>query len=142
MNVVNLVGRLGRDPELRQTTSGKATATLSVATDRRVKRGEQWEKVADWHQVVVWDRQAENVAKFLSKGSELAVSGRLQTRKWQDKDGKDRYSTEVVAHSVEFIGGRSGAGEQRQQSGGYSGGRTQQQSGYGSQSGGDADIPF
>ena len=118
VNKVMILGNLGQDPELRNTTSGKAVGTLRVATtdiwnDASGTRQERTE----WHSIVVWGRDAENCQKYLSKGRSVYVEGRLQTRKWQDKEGRDRYSTEIVADRVQFIGGSGGAG------GGGGGGR-------------------
>jgi single-strand DNA-binding protein len=110
VNKVIILGNLGRDPELRHTASSKAVATLRVATNEvwNDASGERQERT-EWHTVVVWGRQAENCAQYLTKGRSVYVEGRLQTRKWQDKEGHDRYSTEIVADRVQFVGG-SGAG--------------------------------
>lgn len=111
LNKVMLLGRLGADPELRYTQSGQAVCTFNVATSERFKSGEEWQERTEWHRVVVWGRQGENAAEYLAKGREVFVEGRLQTRKWQDKSGVDRYTTEVVANNVQFLGGkREGAG--------------------------------
>lgn len=116
INTVHLVGRLGRDPEMRTTASGMAIASLSVATDRW-KKDEG--KVTDWHRVKAFGRQAESISRYLSKGSEVAVVGRLETSSY-DKDGERRYVTEVIADRVAFIGGRSDrAPQQPAPSGGY-----------------------
>jgi single-strand DNA-binding protein len=110
VNKAIVLGNLGRDPELRHTQSGKAVCQLNVATTETWtdQSGERQEKT-EWHRIVVWGRQAENCDKYLSKGRSVYVEGRIQTRKWQDKDGADRYSTEIVADRVQFIGGGSGA---------------------------------
>lgn len=107
MNKVILFGNLTRDPELKSLPSGQSVATFSVATNRRVKKDEQWTDVPEYHNVVVWGRQAETSAQYLKKGSQALVEGRLQTRSW-DKDGQKHYRTEVVAESVTF--GRAGQG--------------------------------
>jgi single-strand DNA-binding protein len=108
VNKVILVGNLGKDPELHTTAGGTQVATLRIATSYHHKEhGEQTE----WHQVVVFGRTAENVGRYLSKGRQVYVEGRLQTRKWQDKDGNDRYTTEIVGDQVHFLGG--GKGEER-----------------------------
>ena len=117
VNKVILVGRLGQDPELRYTASGTAVCNLSLATGEFYKdqNGERHEKT-EWHRVVVWDRQAENCSKFLNKGSQIFVEGRLQTRSWEDKNGQKRYTTEVTANNVQFLGGNQagvGAGGER-----------------------------
>jgi len=99
------VGNLGADPELRYTTSGKPVGDLRIATSRRFTNG-AGEKQEDtqWHRVVVWGKQAESCQKYLSKGRQVYVEGRLQTRQWTDKDGNKRYTTEVVAERVQFLG--------------------------------------
>lgn len=107
MNKVILFGNLTKDPELRSTPSGQAVATIRLATNRRVKKDDQWQDVPEYHTVVVWGRQAETSAQYLKKGSQVLVEGRLQTRSWE-KDGQKRYATEVVSESVTF--GR-GAGQ-------------------------------
>lgn len=111
VNKAIILGNLGRDPELRHTPGGKAVATLRIATNEvwTDQSGERQERT-EWHTVVVWGRQAENCNQYLKKGRSVYIEGRLTTRKWQDKDGKDRYSTEIVADRVQFIGGGSGGG--------------------------------
>lgn len=101
MNRVVLVGRLVKDPELRYTQSGIAVANFTLAVNRRfAKEGDQQ---ADFIQCVVWNKVAENVAKYLTKGSQVAIEGRIQTSSYEDKDGVKRYKTEVVAENVEFL---------------------------------------
>lgn len=111
VNKAIILGNLGRDPELRHTPGGKAVATLRVATNEvwTDQSGERQERT-EWHTIVVWGRQAENCNQYLKKGRTVYVEGRLSTRKWQDKEGKDRYTTEIVADRVQFIGGGSGGG--------------------------------
>jgi single-strand DNA-binding protein len=125
VNHVILIGNLGQDPELRSTGGGQSVASLRLATTDRYKdkSGEMQERT-EWHTITVWGRDAENVGKFCKKGKQLYIEGRLQTRKWQDKDGKDRYTTEVVAEKVKFLGGggQSDGGGERSQGGGRSGG--------------------
>lgn len=108
VNRVQLIGNLGADPELRNA-GGTAVADLRLATTRKWtdKSGAAKEET-QWHRVVVWGRQAESCAKYLSKGRQVYVEGRLQTREWDDKDGKKRWTTEVVANDVQFLGGRGG----------------------------------
>ena len=107
VNKVILIGNLGQDPEMRSTASGTAVANLRLATaDRRKDRDGNWTDHTEWHTVVAFGRTAENVAQYCRKGKQLFVEGRLQTRKWQDRDGRDRYSTEIVADNVRFLGGR------------------------------------
>ena len=102
MNKVFLIGRLSRDPELRHTTSGMAVCQINVAISRPVSQGRDPE--TDFINVVVWNKQAENVAKYLSKGRQIAVEGRIQTRNYDNNEGKRTYVTEVIASNVEFLG--------------------------------------
>ncbi len=114
MNKVFLIGRLSRDPELRHTTSGMAVCQINVAISRRVGQGKEPE--TDFINVVVWDKQAENVSKYLAKGRQVAVEGRIQTRSYDNNEGKRTYVTEVVATNVEFLGSASDNSNQRQSS--------------------------
>lgn len=113
LNKVQLIGHLGKDPELRQ--AGQApVANFSIATTERWKNkdGEKQEKT-EWHRIVVWRALAETCDRYLGKGSKVYIEGKIQTRKWQDNDGNDRYTTEVVAHNVVFLDSkkdRAGAG--------------------------------
>jgi single-strand DNA-binding protein len=102
MNKVFLIGRLSRDPELRHTTSGTAVCQINVAISRPVAQGT--EPQTDFINVVVWNKQAENVAKYLAKGRQIAVEGRIQTRNYDNNEGKRTYVTEVIASNVEFLG--------------------------------------
>ncbi len=106
VNRAIIVGNLGADPELRYTQNQTAVATLNIATTetRTDANGEKQEQT-EWHRIVVWGRQAENCSKFLAKGRQVYVEGRLQTRSWDDKDGVKRYTTEIVAQNVQFLGG-------------------------------------
>jgi single-strand DNA-binding protein len=119
LNKVMLIGNLGKDPELRHTASGTAVATFSIATSERFKNKQtnEWEKKTEWHNVVLWDKQATLAGQYLTKGSTIYLEGRLQTRKWQDKNGNDRYTTEIVGNSLEFL---SSKGEGARSSGGDS----------------------
>jgi single-strand DNA-binding protein len=109
VNKVILVGNLGRDPEIRYTQSGSALTNLNMATTRqwRDQNGEQQEHT-DWHRVVMFGRLAEIASQYLRKGSQIYVEGRLQTRKFQDQQGNDRYITEVVANEMQMLGGGGG----------------------------------
>ena len=104
LNKVMIIGRLGRDPEVRYTQSGSPVTTLSIATDESFtdREGNRTERT-EWHRVVVFQRAAETCAQYLSKGSLVYVEGKLQTRKWQDQNGQDRYSTEIKADRVQFL---------------------------------------
>ena len=99
MNTVNLIGRLARDPELRFTASGKAVATFSVAVNRPFSKTNE----ADFFNIVVWGRSAENCANYLAKGRLVGIEGRLQSRSYETKTGERRYVTEIVANQVEFL---------------------------------------
>jgi len=111
VNKVILVGNLGRDPETRYTTSGDAVTNIRVATTDtwKDKNGEKQERT-EWHTVVFFGRQAEIAGEYLKKGRQVYVEGRLQTRKWQDKEGQDRYTTEIVADRMQMLGSREGSG--------------------------------
>ncbi|MEO1816150.1 MAG: single-stranded DNA-binding protein [Acetobacterium sp.] len=102
MNKVILVGRLTRDPEVKNTTTGKAVATFTLAVDRRFKN-KDGQKEADFVPIVVWGKQAEFAGQYLSKGSQIGVSGRLQVRSYDAQDGQRRYVTEVVADEINFL---------------------------------------
>ncbi len=117
INKVILIGNLGRDPEVRYTPNGAAVCNVSVATTRNWKDKNSGDKVeeTEWHRVVFYDRLAEIAGEYLKKGRPVYVEGRLKTRKWQDKDGKDNYTTEIVAEQMQLLGGREGGG------GGYGG---------------------
>ena len=125
LNKVMLIGRLGADPDVRYMPSGGAVATLSLATSRRWKdrqTGERREET-EWHRVVLFNRLAEIAGEYLKKGSQAYIEGHIRTRKWQGQDGQDRYTTEIVADSMNMLDSRSGGtsefgGEQAQ--GGYS----------------------
>ena len=112
VNKVILVGNLGADPETRYMPSGDAVTNLRLATNESWKdkqTGETRDKT-EWHNVVMFRRLAEVAAEYLRKGSQVYVEGKLQTRKWQDRDGNDRYTTEIVADEMQMLGGRGGGG--------------------------------
>ena len=114
INKVILVGNLGRDPEIRYTPSGAAVANITVATSDSWKdkqTGETQERT-EWHRIVFFNRLAEIAGEYLKKGSQIYVEGRLQTRKWQDQSGQDRYTTEIVGNEMQMLGGRGGGGGQ------------------------------
>jgi single-strand DNA-binding protein len=150
VNKVILVGRLGADPDMRYTPSGQGVCELRLATNESWtdKNGQRQERT-EWHRIVVWGKRAEICSKYLSKGREVYIEGRIQTRQYDDKDGNKRYMTEVIAQDVQFLGGggREGApGRGRgddgppppsdAELGGYGGG------GGGGGGGPDDDIPF
>jgi len=112
VNKVILIGHLGADPETRAMPSGTTVANLRIATSESWKdrqTGEQQERT-EWHRVALFGRLAEIAAEYLRKGSQVYIEGSLRTRKWQDKQGNDRYSTEIVATDMQMLGGRPGAG--------------------------------
>ena len=136
VNKVILVGNLGRDPELRYTKNGQAVANFSVATSEswNSRDGSGREERTEWHRVVAWAKTAELCAQYLSKGRTVYVEGSLRTREWEDREGNKRQTTEVHAQTVQFIGGRGGAGR---------GGETQRsEAGLGDPSPSEDDIPF
>ena len=109
VNKVILVGNLGADPDMKYTPSGQAVCELRLATNEswNDKNGQKQEKV-EWHRVVVWGKRAEVCSKYLSKGRQIYVEGRIQTRTYDDKQGQKRYITEIVANDVQFLGGKGG----------------------------------
>lgn len=146
VNKVILVGHLGADPELRYTPSGQGVCELRLATSEswNDKNGQKQERT-EWHRVVVWGKRAEICSKYLNKGRQVFVEGRLQTRSYDDKEGNKRYTTEIIANDVQFLGGGKGEGASR------SGGGTDapppmndDAGGFGGYNGGspDDDIPF
>ncbi|MFT5643687.1 MAG: single-strand DNA-binding protein [Janthinobacterium sp.] len=112
VNKVIIVGNLGRDPEMRYMPSGDAIANIAVATSYKSKdrnTGEQKE-LTEWHRISFFGKMAEVVGQYMKKGSSIYVEGRLQTRKWTDKDGVEKYATDIVAENMQMLGGRQGAG--------------------------------
>src|SRR5215218_9402977 len=155
VNKVILVGNLGRDAELRYTPGGAPVATLNLATTEvwNDKTSGQKQEKTEWHRIVLWGKSAESLSEYLTKGKQIYIEGRLQTRKWQDKDGNDKYTTEIRGDRIVLLGGGGGGGM------GGGGGRPQQRgAGAGAGSGGgggehepmgepiseltDDDIPF
>ena len=155
VNKVILVGNLGADPDLRHTPGGATVCELRLATNESWtdKSGQRQDRT-EWHRIVVWGKLAELCKKFLSKGRQAYVEGRLRTRSWDDKEGNKRYITEIVANDVQFLGGREGGGGGRGGSDGpppaepdygYGGGGGGGGYGGGNDFGGggpDDDIPF
>jgi single-strand DNA-binding protein len=148
VNKVILVGNLGADPDIKYMPSGSAIANVNLATSRSWKdknSGEQRDQT-EWHRVVFFDRLAEIVGEYLKKGSQVYVEGRLQTRKWQDKQGVDRYSTEIVAHEMQMLGSRGGEGASSANFGG--GGQVREQASQAAPASAppepefDDDVPF
>jgi single-strand DNA-binding protein len=112
VNKVIIVGNLGRDPEVRYTPNGSAVCNVSVATTRSWKSKESGDKSeeTEWHRVVFYDKLAEIAGEYLKKGRSVYVEGRLKTRKWQDKDGAEKYTTEIIATDMQMLGSREGMG--------------------------------
>jgi len=111
VNKAIILGNLGADPELRYTSGGQAVTELRIATNRKWQgKDGNLQEDTQWHRVVVWGKQAEQCKEYLAKGRQAYVEGRLQTRAWEDRDGNKRYTTEIVAQQVLFLGGRGGAG--------------------------------
>lgn len=157
VNKVIVLGRLGQDPDVRATASGTQVVNLNVATNELGPPDDQGNRqdLTEWHRIVIFGRMAENAATYLRKGSQVYIEGRLQTRKWQDQSGSERYSTEIVAREMQFIGGRGDGGTAQQgtgsqpQSGGFGGNQPQggfgggqpQQGGFGGQQQGQRSAP-
>jgi len=121
LNKVMLIGNLGKDPEVRYTAGGTAVASFSLATSEKFKgKTGEWEEKTEWHNITLWARLAEIAGEYLSKGKTVYIEGRLQTRKWQDKEGKDRYTTEIVGEKMQMLSGKGEGGGSN--SGGNSGG--------------------
>ena len=112
VNKVMIVGRLGNDPELKTLSSGSHVCNFSIATSERWtdKEGQKQEKT-EWHRIVTWGRQAELCGKYLSKGRQIFIEGRLQTRTWEDQQGQKRYTTEIVCSNVQFLGSAQNANQ-------------------------------
>ena len=128
VNKVIIVGNLGRDPEVRYTPNGSAVCNVSVATTRSWKNKDSGDKneETEWHRVVFYDKLAEIAGEYLKKGRSVYVEGRLKTRKWQDKDGAEKYTTEIIATDMQMLGSREGMGggaEEGGRSSGYGGER-------------------
>jgi single-strand DNA-binding protein len=153
VNKVILIGNLGRDPETRYTTGGDAVTTLNIATSEqwKDKSGEKQERT-EWHRVVLFARLAEIAGEYLKKGRSVYIEGRLQTRKYTDKDGVEKYSTEIVADRMQLLGGREGSGGSGGEvefAGAATGGGTRREPAATAKGGGkkntedfDDDIPF
>ncbi|MEQ6918696.1 single-stranded DNA-binding protein [Halomonas aquatica] len=141
INKVILIGNLGQDPEVRFTPSGTAVANLNLATTDTWmdKQSGQRQERTEWHRVVLFNKTAEIAQQYLKKGSKVYIEGRLQTRKWQDQNGQDKYSTEIVANDMQMLDGRGDGGGQQagmppqggqpQQGGGFGGNQPPQQGG-------------
>jgi single-strand DNA-binding protein len=152
VNKVILVGNLGRDAELRYTPGGAPVATLNLATTEvwNDKASGQKQEKTEWHRIVLWGKSAESLSEYLTKGKQIFVEGRLQTRKWQDKDGNDKYTPEIRADRITLLGGGGGGGAamgggnrpQRSASAGAGGGADHEPMGEPISELTDDDIPF
>jgi single-strand DNA-binding protein len=152
INKVILIGNLGADPEVRYTQAGLPVASFRIATsERRKGQDGQMQEQSEWHSIVAWDKLAEICSEYLHKGMRVYIEGKLQTRKWQDKDGHDRWTTEIIARDMKMLtpkggegGGYSGdpgpAAGGTPSSGGYDGGGGSYSSGSGGGTG--SDVPF
>jgi len=131
LNKVMLIGNLGADPETRFTQDGTCVCNLRLATTEKFKSrdGNQQERT-EWHRIVMWGRLGEIANQYLSKGSRVYIEGKIETRKWQDRDGNDKYTTEIRANEMKMLGGGSGSSNQ-------GGGGQRQSGGYSNQSGND-----
>jgi len=136
LNKVMLIGSLGADPELRQTSSGQSVCEMRIATNESWfdKAANERKDRTEWHRLIIWGKVGENCAKYLSKGKRVYVEGRIQTREWEDKDGNKRWTTEIVANNVQFLSSKGEGGAQRSSGGGTSSG--------GGSSFDDGEIPF
>jgi single-strand DNA-binding protein len=125
LNKVMLIGNLGKDPEVRFTASGQAVASFSLATSEKFKgKSGDWEERTEWHNITLWGKLAEIAGEYLSKGKTIYVEGRLQTRKWQDKSGNDRYTTDIVGDKMQML---SAKGERSSSTSGSSAGMSSMQ---------------
>lgn len=121
LNSVHLIGRLGKDPESRQSNNGTTVTSLTLATSDRYKdKSGEWQEKTEWHNLVSFGNRADAMARYLKKGSQVYIEGGLQTRSWDDKDGVKRYTTEIVVHDFQFLDSKASnhtEGEQQDSSG-------------------------
>ena len=110
INKVILIGNLGADPEVRYTQNGTAVTNFRLATTEKFKQNDEWKEQTEWHRVVAFRRLGEICGEYLSKGSKVYIEGRLQTRKWEDRDGNARYTTEIVAREMKMLSARGAGG--------------------------------
>lgn len=143
LNKVMLIGNLGKDPEVRYTASGQAVASFSIATSEKFKnKSGEWEERTEWHRITLWGKQAEIAGEYLAKGRTVFIEGRLQTRKWTDRDGNEKYSTEIVGERMQMLGGKgesNGGGTARRSEPAHGGDQTVS---YDDPPYQDDDIPF
>lgn len=147
VNKVILIGFLGKDPEIRHTQSNVPVANLSVATSEswKDKQTDEWQEKTEWHRVTAWRHLAERAEKYLRKGKQVYIEGKLETRKWQDQNGQDRYTTEIVAIQLQLLGKKDDEqGGQQSSNGGFGppSGQAQNQNQNGPPVADDDDLPF
>lgn len=116
VNKVMLIGNLGKDPEVRYTAAGQAVASFSLATSERFKNKQsgEWEEKTEWHRITLWGKQAEVAGEYLAKGKTIFVEGRLQTRKWTDQSGAEKYTTEIVGERMQMLGAKGDGGNRQE----------------------------
>ena len=142
VNKVILVGNLGRDAELRYTPGGAAVATLNMATTETwTDKGGQRQEKTEWHRVVFWGKVAESLTEYLTKGKQVYVEGRLETRQWNDKDGNKRYTTEIKGDKIVLLGSAGGGGGRGGSGGGMARGGGEESTGGAQPSHGGAEMP-
>ncbi|MCK4821803.1 single-stranded DNA-binding protein, partial [bacterium] len=113
LNKCMIIGHLGENPNLRYTQSGTAVVNLSVATNHRIKRGDNWEDAVSWHRAVAWGKTAEACGEYLSKGSQIYLEGRLETKSWTDDAGVKRWTTEIICSDIIFLDSKGGGKSDR-----------------------------
>lgn len=139
LNKVMLIGNLGKDPEVRYTASGTVVASFSIATSERIKgKSGEWEEKTEWHNITLWGKLAEIAKEYLTKGKTVYIEGRLQTRKWQDRDGRDRYTTEIVGDRMQMLGPKGEGGGRSRQDDSFAGAPSYEDPSFNP----DDDIPF
>tara|TARA_B100001094_G_scaffold277019_1_gene285569 strand:+ start:712 stop:1068 length:357 start_codon:yes stop_codon:yes gene_type:complete len=112
LNRVTLLGNLGGAPELRYTQSGNSVCSFSIATTEKWSKDDEKREKTQWHKIVVWGKQGENCAKYLRKGRSVLVEGKLESRSWEDKEGNKKYSVEIIASNVVFVGSQKNGGSE------------------------------
>ncbi len=120
LNKAMIIGNLGKDPEIRATPSGQSVATFSLATSEKFKnKSGELEERTEWHNIVLWGKLADIAGQYLTKGKSVFIEGRIHTRKWEGKDGHDRYTTEIVGDKIQMLGGKGDIGKDGESSSGY-----------------------
>jgi single-strand DNA-binding protein len=143
VNKAIILGNLGNDPEMRTTQSGSQVANFNIATNEKFKDSSgEWQERTEWHKIVAFGRTAEICGQYLSKGRSVFIEGRIQTRKWEDKEGQTRYSTEIVCQNMQMLGGRGEGGMGGGGGGGGMAAASGEPSGGAGLSADDEDLPF